>query len=57
MKVSFFEVRERQPQLIAGTMDVRLHGSQRQIQNLRNLLIRPALHMAEENAGAVLRPE
>src|SRR5712692_1573093 len=56
-KVSLAQVRERLPQLIPRSMDVRLHRAQRKVQNFGDFLVCPALHVAEQNARAVLGPE
>ena len=44
-------------QLVPGTVDVRLYGSQRQVERRRDLLIGSTLDMPQHNAGSVLGPE
>src|SRR4029077_14832566 len=56
-KVSLAQVCERLPQLIARSMDVRLHRAQRKVQNFSDFLVCPALHVAEQNARAILGAE
>src|SRR5918999_3227448 len=53
-KVSFLEVRQRVPKLVSRSVDVGLDGAQRQVEDLGDLLVGPALHVPQENAGAVL---
>jgi hypothetical protein len=55
MKVSFLEVRQRESQLVAGAVDIGLHCAEWKIEDFGNLFVRPALHMTEQDAGAVLR--
>src|SRR5215210_6450399 len=57
MKVSFFEVREREPQLIAGPVDIGLYRTEWQVENVGDFFVRAALNVPEQNAGAVLRSE
>ena len=57
MKVSFFEVGEREAQLVAGPVDIGLHRAEREIQDFGDLLVGAPLDMAQQNAGAVLGPE
>jgi hypothetical protein len=38
-------------------VDVGLDGAERQVEDVGDLLIGPALDMAQQDAGAVLRPE
>src|SRR5919201_865076 len=51
------QVGERVPQLVAGAMDVRLHGAKGEIERRGDLLVRAPLHMAQHDTGAVLRAQ
>src|SRR5262252_7152454 len=48
---------ERAAQLMSGAMDVGLYGAQREVQRRRNFLVRPALDVAQHDAGAVFGPK
>ena len=54
--VSLTPILQINPQFIAGPMDIRLHGSKRQLQGFRDFLVGIPLHVAQQDAGAVLRP-
>ena len=44
-------------QLVAGAVDVGLHGAEREVQDVGDLLVGPALDVPQQDAGAVLGPE
>src|ERR1035437_5427671 len=48
---------KRFAQLMPGAMDVGLHRAERQVERRGDLFIASALHVAQENAGAVFGPE
>src|SRR6476646_9316423 len=57
-EVSFFaQVGQGLPELVPGAVDVRLDGAERQVQDLCDLLVRPPLDMAQENARPIFRPQ
>jgi len=45
-EVSLFEVRERDPKLIAGAVDVGLHRAEGKVEDFGNLLVGAAFDMA-----------
>ena len=53
MKVSLFEVRECFSELVASAMDIGLYRTEREIENLGNLLVGTPLDVPQQNAGAV----
>ncbi len=50
-------MRERLLQFAPGTVQIRFHRAQRQIHDLRNLLVRVSLDVAQENGGPVFGTE
>ena len=41
-------------QLVPGAVDVGLHGTQRQVERRRDFFVRPAFHMTQHDASAIL---
>src|SRR5436305_11272903 len=48
------QVLQRTPQLVPRAMDVGLYGAEREIQSSRDFLVRPSLHVTQQNAGSIL---
>ena len=48
---------QRLTELVPGAMDVGLHGSEGQVEGGGDFLVRAALDMAQQNAGAILRAQ
>src|SRR5690606_36398214 len=52
--MSAFQVSQRFPELVPGAVYVGLHGTQRQIERGRDLLVRAVFHVTKQNAGPIL---
>ena len=48
------EVSQVLPELLTGPVDVRLDGSQRELHDLGDLVVRIVLDVAQDDAGAIL---
>src|SRR6476469_7909652 len=56
-RVSALQMFQRTPELMPGTMDVGLHGAERQVERRRDLLVGAPLDVPEHDAGTILRPQ
>src|SRR5689334_12652203 len=56
-RLALANVLERPAKLVPSAVDVGLYSPQWEIEGRRDFLVRPPLHVAEHDTGAILRPQ